>query len=74
MHVVIIRDLFIFGEISQPGDKKKVLATSTKDLLGEKSPIVVTLWGKKWPIVITLWGEKLKLPDLDNRLYDVAKI
>jgi hypothetical protein len=61
MHVVIIRDLFIFGEISQPGDKKKVLATSTKDLLGEKSPIVVTLWGKKMAHCHHIMGRKIEV-------------
>jgi len=54
MHVVIIRDLFIFGEISQPGDKKKVLATSTKDLLGEKSHIM----GEKNGPLSSHYGEK----------------
>jgi hypothetical protein len=36
MHVVIIGDFIFFGEISQPGHKKKASATSSKDLLAEK--------------------------------------
>jgi hypothetical protein len=70
MHVVIIGDfIYIFGEISQPGDKKKALATSSKDLLGEKMSHCSHIMGAKNGPLSSHYGEKKsKLPDLDNRL------
>ncbi len=63
------RRFIFFGEISQPGDKKKALATSTKDLLGEKmSNCSHIMGGKNGPLSSHYGEEKLKLPELDNRL------
>jgi hypothetical protein len=58
-----------FGEISQPGDKKKALATNTKDLLGEKMSHCSHIMVEKNGPLSSHYGEKkLKLPDLDNKL------
>jgi hypothetical protein len=61
--------IYFFGEISQPGDKMKAVATSTKDLLGEKRSHCCHIMGEKNGPLSSHYGEKkLKLPDSDNRV------
>jgi hypothetical protein len=62
--------IYFFGEISQPGDKKKAVATSTKDLLrgGKRSHCCHIMGEKNGPLSSHYGEKKLKLPDLDNKL------